>query len=552
MSSDEEDFNDIYGEDSSKDISTTTENKKEQAEPTTAAVTSSTETTDKQDDSKKDTEEPTSKDETKVEEKSDDSKEKTAEESDTKKDESKEDKESANKPTSTTSQLDQLAALQALSSNISQMAQQSTKPDTSVKSPSLETSSNSVSNMAPNNPPWAQPQPHVPAYPNQSPPMPYGQASPYPPTMPMQQQQPPQASPYSSVPLPSQAQAYGGQTGGAQTGGPRADLSKESCKLFIGGLNWETTEEKLKDYFSKYGNVVDLKIMKDANSGRSRGFGFLSFEHPSSVDEVVKSQHILDGKVIDPKRAIPREEQDKTGKIFVGGIGPDVRPKEFEEFFAQWGTIIDAQLMLDKDTGRSRGFGFITYDSGEAVDRVCQNKYIQFKDKQIEIKRAAPRHNQRNNSYGNGGRGGSRSYNNNPMSQPPQQQMYQNQMMAAAAGMNPMYDPQAMNDYYQQMQAYYQQVQQQTGMDYSQMYQQAGQPGQPTMPMPMPMPMGGAPPYGGVPPTGAPSGDNSSESATPNADDQDGGNQGNFRGYRGRTQHNRRGNNNGYHPYNRS
>lgn len=136
-----------------------------------------------------------------------------------------------------------------------------------------------------------------------------------------------------------------------------------------------------------------------------------------------------------------------------------MRPKEFEEFFSQWGTIIDAQLMLDKDTGRSRGFGFITYDTPDAVDRVCENKFIEFKGKRIEIKRAEPRHLQKQQqqqktqtSFGAG------QYN-----------MFQNPMMG---NFNPMFNPQAMAEYYNKMQEYYAQMQQQTGVDYSQMYQQ--------------------------------------------------------------------------------
>ncbi|CCF57161.1 hypothetical protein KAFR_0C01680 [Kazachstania africana CBS 2517] len=302
----------------------------------------------------------------------------------------------------------------------------------------------------------------------------------------------------------------------------KADISKDNCKMFIGGLNWETTEETLRDYFNKYGHVTDLKIMKDSNTGRSRGFGFLTFEHPSSVDEVVKTQHILDGKVIDPKRSIPREEQDKTGKIFVGGIGADVRPKEFEEFFSQYGNIIDAQLMLDKDTGRSRGFGFVTYDSPDAVDRVCQSKYIEFKGKQIEIKRAQPRHLQK------GQYGGANPNNRNiqyqqtgAIGQAPANAMYQNPMMA---GFNPMmagFNPQAMTEYYQKMQEYYQQMQQQTGVDYTQMYQQQMQQMAMMMPgytMPAGTPGSGNPSDMATPATQSPSRDND------NTTDKDGSN----------------------------
>lgn len=243
----------------------------------------------------------------------------------------------------------------------------------------------------------------------------------------------------------------------------KADLSRDINKMFIGGLNWETTEDNLREYFSKYGAVIEVKIMRDGTTGRSRGFGFLSFADASSVDEVVKTQHILDGKVIDPKRAIPREEQDKTGKIFVGGIGPDVRPREFEEFFSQWGSIIDAQLMLDKDTGRSRGFGFITYDSPDAVDRVCQNKFIEFKGKRIEIKRAEPRQVQKQRVTNPSPTNQAGTFSTGSTPQPQQFQMMANSMMA-----NPMFNPQAMADYYTKMQEYYQQ----SGIDYSQMYQQ--------------------------------------------------------------------------------
>lgn len=170
-----------------------------------------------------------------------------------------------------------------------------------------------------------------------------------------------------------------------------SNLGRDSGKMFIGGLNWDTTEDGLVSYFSKFGEILDYTIMKDASTGRSRGFGFLTFKDPRAVDEVIRKDHILDGKLIDPKRAIAREEQDKVGKIFVGGIDPLVNEKDFNDFFSQFGHIIDAQLMIDKDTGRSRGFGFITYDSPDAVDRVCVNKYLTLKGKAMEVKRAEPR-----------------------------------------------------------------------------------------------------------------------------------------------------------------
>ncbi|CAG8487080.1 17066_t:CDS:2 [Cetraspora pellucida] len=151
-------------------------------------------------------------------------------------------------------------------------------------------------------------------------------------------------------------------------------------------------DEGLKTYFSQFGEVTDCIVMRDPNTSRSRGFGFLTFVDPSVVNTVLVKEHQLDGKIIDPKRAIPREEQEKTEKIFVGGIAPEVTEEEFKEYFSQFGHVIDATLMVDRDTGRPRGFGFITFDSSEPVEKAMNRQDLEIRNKQIEVKRAMPKH----------------------------------------------------------------------------------------------------------------------------------------------------------------
>ena len=56
--------------------------------------------------------------------------------------------------------------------------------------------------------------------------------------------------------------------------------------------------ESLKDYFSQFGEVNDCQVMRDGATGRSRGFGFLTFRDPKTVNTVMVKEHFLDGKLV--------------------------------------------------------------------------------------------------------------------------------------------------------------------------------------------------------------------------------------------------------------
>ncbi|EPQ11632.1 RNA-binding protein Musashi like protein 2 [Myotis brandtii] len=88
-----------------------------------------------------------------------------------------------------------------------------------------------------------------------------------------------------------------------------------SSKMFIGGLSWQTSPDSLRDYFSKFGEIRECMVMRDPTTKRSRGFGFVTFADPASVDKVLgQPHHELDSKTIDPKVAFPRRAQPKHWK----------------------------------------------------------------------------------------------------------------------------------------------------------------------------------------------------------------------------------------------
>ncbi|KAI0811354.1 hypothetical protein GGR55DRAFT_678181 [Xylaria sp. FL0064] len=234
----------------------------------------------------------------------------------------------------------------------------------------------------------------------------------------------------------------------------RGPSAKEDGKMFIGGLNWETTDQSLRDYFSQFGEVTECTVMRDGASGRSRGFGFLTFKDPKTVNIVMVKEHFLDGKLIDPKRAIPRDEQEKTSKIFVGGVSQDTTENEFKDYFAQFGRVVDATLMMDKDTGRPRGFGFVTFENEVGVE-ACLSTHLEIHGKAIEVKKAQPRGNMREEEEasrrGKFKKGGMDDQSSN-----------QNQM---GNQMNQGMTPQIMAQYMQRMQQYMAMMQQQAAMN---------------------------------------------------------------------------------------
>ena len=59
---------------------------------------------------------------------------------------------------------------------------------------------------------------------------------------------------------------------------------EQSRKLFIGGISFDTTDESLRSYFEKHGNITDCVVIRESSTGKSKGFGFVTYETEEEVN----------------------------------------------------------------------------------------------------------------------------------------------------------------------------------------------------------------------------------------------------------------------------
>ncbi|KAG8488034.1 hypothetical protein CXB51_018332 [Gossypium anomalum] len=147
----------------------------------------------------------------------------------------------------------------------------------------------------------------------------------------------------------------------------------EEAKLFVGNLPFDVDSQSLAMLFEKAGTVEIAEVIYNRDTEQSRGFGFVTM---SSIEEAEKAveqfnRYDLNGRLLTVNKAAPRGSRldrpprvfERAFRVYVGNLPWDVDNARLEQLFSEHGKVVEARVVYDRETGRSRGFGFVTMSS---------------------------------------------------------------------------------------------------------------------------------------------------------------------------------------------
>jgi nucleolin len=193
-----------------------------------------------------------------------------------------------------------------------------------------------------------------------------------------------------------------------------------SRTVFVGRLSWNVDNDRLKSEFEECGEVVAARVQMDRNTGKSRGFAYVEFADPASVEKALEfSGKEIDGRPINVDRSTnnkasggagnPNEARraaygDKTNPpssvLFVGNLSWEATEDSIWDVFGEYGDVKGVRLPTDRDSGRMKGYGYIEFfDTDSAKKAFESTQGMELLGRALRIDYSQPR------EEGGGGRG---------------------------------------------------------------------------------------------------------------------------------------------------
>nr|XP_043632318.1 29 kDa ribonucleoprotein A, chloroplastic [Erigeron canadensis] len=210
-----------------------------------------------------------------------------------------------------------------------------------------------------------------------------------------------QSTPYSSRFVRAVASSFELDEDLSSDGEDQRSNFSLDLKVYVGNLPWNVDSAALAELFQRAGNVEMVEVVYDKVSGRSRGFGFVTMSSVKEVEAATRqfNGYELDGRQLRVNSGPPpsREESSfrgqrdggrgsygggygggggrssDTNKVYVGNLAWSVDNLALETLFQEQGNVMEARVVYDRDSGRSKGFGFVTYGSADEVNKAIES-----------------------------------------------------------------------------------------------------------------------------------------------------------------------------------
>ncbi|KAJ0809144.1 putative RNA recognition motif domain, nucleotide-binding alpha-beta plait domain superfamily [Helianthus annuus] len=173
-----------------------------------------------------------------------------------------------------------------------------------------------------------------------------------------------------------------------------ASADPANRKLFVRGLAWNTTTETLCAAFLEHGEIEEGAVITDKASGKSRGYGFVTYKDVDSTRKALEAP----SKLIDGRMAVctlacegvssTSSSDQAQRKLYIGGLSPETTSEMLLLFFKKHGDIEEGSVAYDKETNKSRGFGFVTYKNVEAAKKAIDDPQKILGGRSITVKLA--------------------------------------------------------------------------------------------------------------------------------------------------------------------
>ncbi|CAO2170021.1 unnamed protein product, partial [Urochloa humidicola] len=152
----------------------------------------------------------------------------------------------------------------------------------------------------------------------------------------------------------------------------------EEAKIYVGNLPYDVDSEGLAQLFDQAGVVEVAEVIYNRETGQSRGFGFVTMSTIEEADKAIEmfNRYDISGRLLNVNRASPRgarmerppRQFASAFRAYVGNLPWQVDDSRLVQVFSEHGEVVNATVVYDRETGRSRGFGFVTMASKEELD----------------------------------------------------------------------------------------------------------------------------------------------------------------------------------------